>query len=89
MTRDDLKSCSGHTVEVIYDGKRELAELHGETSERPFLTVGKTLVGKTEPIFTEGLPYYLPDEDIAGLSPNGPHNLFSKIALPSPPSDSN
>jgi hypothetical protein len=84
MTRDDLKSCSGYTVQVIMDGKEELADLDAENPKRAFLTVAKTGV-----LPAQMHPYYLSDEDIAGLSPNGPHNLFSHITLPTPPSDSN
>jgi hypothetical protein len=90
MTRDDLKSCSGYTVEVMCDGKKELAELHDETSQRPFLTMGKEIAKMIDPIvFTEARPYYLLDDDIDGLSPNGPRNLFSRITLTTPSSDSN
>jgi hypothetical protein len=83
MKRDDLKSCSGYTVQVIMDGKEELADLDAENPEKAFLTVPK--VGR----WTNIHPYYLSDEDIASLSPNGPNNLFSRITLSSPPSDSN
>jgi hypothetical protein len=84
MTRDDLKSCSGYTVQVIMDGKEELADLDAENTEKAFLTVAKSDVFPAQVH-----PYYLSDEDIAGLLPNGPHNLFSRITLPTPPSDSN
>jgi hypothetical protein len=84
MKRDDLKSCSGYTVQVMMDGKEELADLNAEDPKWPFLTVAKTGV-----LPEQVQPYYLSDEDIAGLSPNGPHNLFSRITLSTPPSDSN
>jgi hypothetical protein len=85
MTRDDLKSCSGYTVQVSVDGKEELADLNTENPDKAFLTIAKTGV------FPEKVqPYYLSDEDIAGLSLNGPHNFFSQITLSTPPSsDSN
>jgi hypothetical protein len=41
MKRDDLKSCSGYTVQVIMDGKEELADLDAENPEKAFLTVPK------------------------------------------------
>jgi len=84
MTRDDLKSCTGYTVQVIMDGKEELADLDAGNPKRPFLTVAKTNV-----LPAQVHPYYLSDEDIAVLSPNGPRNLFSHITLPTSPSDSN
>jgi hypothetical protein len=57
MTRDDLKSCSGYTVQVIMDGKEELGDLDAENPEKAFLTVAKTGV------FPEEVrPYYLSDE---------------------------
>lgn len=84
MTREDLKSCSGYTVQVLVDGKEELADLNAENPDKAFLTVAKTGV------FPEKVqPYYLSGKDIAGLSPNGPHNFFSRITLPTPPSDPN
>jgi len=79
MTRDDLKSCSGYTVQVIMDGKEALADLNAEDPERAFLTVAKA-GGVPEPTH----PYYLSDEDIAGLLSNGAHNLFSRITLRTP-----
>jgi hypothetical protein len=76
MTRNDLRSCSGYTVQVMLDGKEELADLNAENPEKIFLTVAKT---GTLP--KEVQPYYLSDDDIAGLRPNGPNNLFSRITL--------
>jgi hypothetical protein len=64
------------------DGKEELADLDAENPERAFLTVAKTGV-----LPAQVHPYYLSDEDIAGLTPNGPHNLFSRITLPNPNSN--
>ncbi|PYK39621.1 MAG: hypothetical protein DME60_09430 [Verrucomicrobia bacterium] len=83
MTRDDLKSCSGYTVQIILDGKKELADLNAEDPTKAFLTCPKLGV------WTDVRPYLLSDEDVSGLSPNGPHNLFSRITLTSPPLDSN
>ena len=85
MTRDELKPCSAYTVEVICAGKTELAELHDAASHRPFLLLGKKITPKNDPIsWTHPQPYYLTDEDIAGLRRNGAHNLFSRITLTSP-----
>ena len=82
MTRDDLQSCSGYTVQVMIDGKEELADLNAEDPESAFLTVAKTCV-----LPEQVQPYYLSDEDIGGLLPNGPNNLFSQIRLPASPSN--
>jgi hypothetical protein len=78
ITRNDLKSCSGYTVQVVMDSKEELADLNSDNPEKAFLTVAKTGV-----LPEQVQPYYLSDEDIAGLSPNGPHNFFSRITLTS------
>ena len=84
MTREELKSCSGYTVEVMCAGKTELAELHDAASHRPFLLLGKKITPMNDPIsWTYAQPYYLTDEDIAGLRRNGAHNLFSGITLTS------
>jgi hypothetical protein len=90
MTPDELKSCSGYTVEVLFDGKEEVAELHDADSERPFLTCGKTITPGIDPAeFTKADRYYLTKKDIAGLIPKGHRNLFSRITFNSPSKDSN
>jgi hypothetical protein len=79
MKRDDLKSCSGYTVQIILDGKEELADLNAEDPKKAFLTCPK------KGVWTDMPPYFLSDDDISHFSPNGTHNLFSRIALKSPP----
>lgn len=83
LTRDELKSYSGFTVQIMMNGKEALADLDASNPEKAFITAPK--IGQ----WTDIQPYFLSDEDIAGLLPNGPHNLFSRITLNSPPSDSN
>lgn len=83
MTRDELKSCSGYTVQIMLDGKEELADLNAQDPKRAFITCPK------KGVWTDIRPYFLSDDEIAGLSPNGPHNLFSRITLISPPPDPN
>jgi len=83
MTRDELKSYSGCTVQIMMNSKEALADLDASNPEKVFITVPK--IGQ----WTDIRRYFLSDEDIAGLLPNGPQNLFSRISLKSPPSDSN
>jgi hypothetical protein len=83
MTRDDLKSCSGFTVQVMVDGKEALGDLNAVDPEKAFITVPKIMQ------WTDPRRYYLSDEDIAGLTPNGPSNLSSRISLDSPQPGSN
>lgn len=68
---------------IILDGKEELADLNAQDPKKAFLICPK------KGVWTEMRPYFLSDDDISSLSPNGPHDLFSRITFKSPPPDSN
>jgi hypothetical protein len=85
LKRGDLKAYSGYSVQIVLDGKEEAVTLNAENPEKAFLDPVKTSTSpNTE--WTNMDRYYLTDDDIAGLIPSGPNNLFSRISLTSPSS---
>jgi hypothetical protein len=78
MTREELNSCDGFTVQVSLDGKEELARLLvSESADGPCITWPAVL----GPWKAVPPPRLLSDAEIAGLRPNGANNLFSTIRL--------
>jgi len=84
MNRNELKSYSGWSVQILVDGKEEIVTLNVENPERAFIDPVKASRSFTDVKWTDIVPYYLTDQDIAGLIPNGPNNLFSRISLTTP-----
>ena len=87
LERDDLKAYSGYSVQIILDGKEEIATLNAENPAKAFIDPVKAVRSFTDAEWTDVVRYYLTDEDIGGLIPNGPRNLFSLISLTSPTSN--
>ncbi len=79
MKRDDLSAYSGFHVSVIIEETPSMARLQADDPQRAHLTVPESSV------WTAAQPYYLSDEDIAGLTPHGPNHLISQIVLSESP----
>lgn len=89
MKRDDLKAYSGCSVQITLDGKEALPTLNAEDPAKAFIDPAVDLHPPAHEEWKDIIRYYLTDEDIAGLIPNGPQNLFSRISLTSPPPPAN
>lgn len=75
MKRDDLSAYSGFHVSLIIEDTPGMARLQADDPQRAHLTVSHSSV------WTAAHPYYLSDEDIAGLTPQGRNHLISQIVL--------
>lgn len=84
MNRNELKSHSGCSVQILLDGKEEVVTLTAENPEEAFLELVKTSPSPLTKWADPPPKYHLTDQDIAGLIPNGPNNFFSRISLTTP-----
>ena len=75
MKREDLQAFSGAHVSVIHVETPALATLHSDDPQQAHLT----LPGSST--WTPEHPYFLTDEDIAGMSVVGPNSVRSQIVL--------